>query len=259
MDLIVTPENPPPPGAVVSTIRAVDGMSLRVARWHPQGRSTGTIVVCCRQGGIHREILRDGGRPARPGADHHRVRLARTGGSDRDLDNSRKGHVDDFDDYGRDLDVIMRRSCSPFCPPPFFALAHSMGAAVLLAHARGARSLCTRRADLADDRDCRPRPSPRRAAAGGSLDVLGFGGSFIPGGGETAIPTRPFAANALTRDPVRYARAEPSSRRRRSLGLGDPTDRLGARCLQGHGEFEDPNYPLDLVTPMLVICRPWIG
>jgi alpha-beta hydrolase superfamily lysophospholipase len=46
MELIVTPDNPPPPNGVVSAIRVADGMVLRVARWHPDGPSAGTVVVC---------------------------------------------------------------------------------------------------------------------------------------------------------------------------------------------------------------------
>src|SRR3954451_12467828 len=95
MDLIVTPENPPPPGAVVSTIRAVDGMSLRVARWHPQGRSTGTIVVCCGRAEFIEKYFETAADLLARGLTTIVFDWRGQGLSGRELDNSRKGHIDD--------------------------------------------------------------------------------------------------------------------------------------------------------------------
>ena len=52
------------------------------------------------------------------------------------LRNRRKGHVDDFGEYGRGSRRGGREGASSrFCPRPFFALAHSMGGAVWPIHA----------------------------------------------------------------------------------------------------------------------------
>ena len=45
MKLILTQDNPAPAGGVATIIRAVDGMTIRVARWHPSGESRGTVLV----------------------------------------------------------------------------------------------------------------------------------------------------------------------------------------------------------------------
>jgi len=45
LDLIDSPANPAPEGGVVARVRAADGLPIRVARWHPEGRARGTIVV----------------------------------------------------------------------------------------------------------------------------------------------------------------------------------------------------------------------
>ncbi len=60
--------------------------------------------------------------------------------SERELDNSRKGHIDDFSLYERDLDAILEQVLLPFCPKPWFALGHSMGGAILIRQARSGRS-----------------------------------------------------------------------------------------------------------------------
>ena len=56
-----------------------------------------------------------------------------------------------------------------------------------------------------------------------ALDIVGLGGAFIPGGGETSIQTKPFQGNVLTSDPRRYARNAGVIAAAPHLGLGDPT------------------------------------
>jgi lysophospholipase len=45
MELIVTSDNPAPPGGVCSNVRTSDRIVLRVARWHPEGQARGTVVL----------------------------------------------------------------------------------------------------------------------------------------------------------------------------------------------------------------------
>ena len=54
------------------------------------------------------------------------------GGSSRLMRNSLKGHVNDFAEYEDDLAHFMNEVVLPDCPPPYFALGHSMAAMVLL-------------------------------------------------------------------------------------------------------------------------------
>ena len=59
------------------------------------------------------------------------------GHSSRRLRDPRKGYVRDFADFEIDVETFVQQVVLPDCPPPFFALAHSMGGAVMLrvAHA----------------------------------------------------------------------------------------------------------------------------
>src|SRR6188474_2391316 len=55
------------------------------------------------------------------------------------------------------------------------------------------------------------------------MRLIGFGSSYVPGGGGTAINTLPFPGNNLTSDPVRYARTVAILEAEPSLGIGSPT------------------------------------
>ncbi len=60
--------------------------------------------------------------------------------SDRALPDRRKGYIKNFSQYDTDLSVFMKEVVLPDCPPPYFALAHSMGSSPLLRAAqRGER------------------------------------------------------------------------------------------------------------------------
>ena len=52
--------------------------------------------------------------------------------SDHALSNRHKGYVRSFSDYITDLEAAMEQVVLPDCPPPIFALAHSMGGAVVI-------------------------------------------------------------------------------------------------------------------------------
>src|SRR5262249_59542360 len=52
--------------------------------------------------------------------------------SDRRLSDRHKGYVRNFGNYITDLEAVMEQVVLPDCPPPIFALAHSMGAAVMI-------------------------------------------------------------------------------------------------------------------------------
>src|SRR5246500_974933 len=121
MTLVSIPANPVP-----------EDVSLRYARWAPPPGRKGT--VCLFQGRTefiekYFEVVRD--LRAR-GFAVATLDWRGQGLSQRALKDPRKGHVSSFADYAIDLETFMREVVLPDCPPPLFALAHSMGAAVLI-------------------------------------------------------------------------------------------------------------------------------
>ena len=255
MELILTSDNPAPPGGFTASVRAADGLTLRVARWHPAGVSAGTVVVA----GGRAEFIEKYFETVQELLSRSLTVVAfdwrGQGLSSRELDNSRKGHVDDFSLYEGDLDAIALQVLEPFCPRPWFALGHSMGGAILLQQAHGGRSPFERivtTAPLIGVHGLRFPNAARLLAE--VLDIVGLGGAFIPGGGATSAMTRPFPGNVLTSDPDRYARNANVIAAAAHLGLGDPTIGWINAAFRLMEEFADPEYPRRTLTPTLVVA-----
>jgi lysophospholipase len=255
MQLVSIPANPAPEGATVGTVKTSDGVVLRYARFDPPAGRKGTL--CVFQGRAefiekYFEVVRD----AR--ARGFAVALLDWRGqglSERGLANPRKGHVYDFSEYDRDLEAFVKDVVLPDCPPPHFALAHSMGAAVLIRSAHHGRRWFDRivlsgpMIDLAGAAGSRFARMSARA-----LRVMGLGTSYVPGGGGTAINTLPFPGNNLTSDPVRYARTVAILEAEPSLGIGSPTVSWLDAAFRAMNEFADQVYASRLRQPLLLVA-----
>jgi lysophospholipase len=255
MELILTPDNSVPPDANVSSIRAIDGMILRVVRWHPPGPSRGTVVICQGRAEFVEKYFETAADLLQRGLTVVAFDWRGQGLSGRELDNSRKGHIDDFSLYERDLDCVLEQVLKPFCPQPWFGLAHSMGAAVVLRQARFGRSPFERlvlTAPLIDIHGLRFPGLARLTAK--LLDLAGLGSAFIPGGGETALLTRPFHDNRLTFDPKRYERNNNIVAAASHVAIGDPTIGWVDAAFAQIEEFADAEYPRRVLTPVLVFA-----
>ena len=255
MEFIVTPDNPAPPHGVVATIRAADGMILRVARWHPAGRPVGTLLVCSGRAQCVEHYFET----IRELLQRQIVVVAfdwrGQGMSGRELRNPHKGHIDDFSLYERDLAALAEQVLDPFCPKPWFALGQSMGAAVLLAQARAGQCPFERlvlSAPLIDLHRLRHRQAARLLVEG--LDIIGFGGAFVPSGGRTTSLTRPFAGNRLTSDPHRYARNAGVIAAAPQFTVGAPTIGWVNAAFRRIEELADPEYPRRTLTPILIVA-----
>jgi lysophospholipase len=254
--LVSIPANPVPEGAIVGMLRVPDGVALRYARWLPPaiGRK-GT--VCLFQGRAefiekYFEVITE--LRAR-GFAVAILDWRGQGLSDRALADVRKGHVRDFDEYGLDLSAFMRDIVLPDCPPPFFALAHSMGASVLLRSLHEGRRwfdrvvLSTPMIELTGLRASRSTKWLARV-----LNYAGFGMAYVPGGDETVLGLRPFPGNPLTSDPVRYARVTAVLQAEPALCLGSPTVSWASAAYRAMDEFADPAFPASIRQPLLLIA-----
>jgi lysophospholipase len=254
--LVSIPANPVPEGAIVGMLRTPDGVALRYARW-PQPATGRKGTVCVFQGRAefiekYFEVITE--LRAR-GFAVAILDWRGQGLSDRALADVRKGHVRSFDEYGIDLAAFMQDIVMPDSPPPFFALAHSTGASVLLRSLReGGRwfdriVLSTPLIDLTGYRAARSAKWLVRA-----LDYAGFGMAYVPGGDETVLGLRPFPGNPLTSDPVRYARVAAVLQAEPALRLGSPTVSWVNAAYRVIEEFADPAFPASIRQPLLLIA-----
>lgn len=253
MRLVETPDNPVPPGAVVSMARAVDGVDLRVARWSPAGAPRGTLAIFGGRAEFIEKYFETIGEALARGFVVVAMDWRGQGLSARQLAHPAKGHIDDFSLFERDIDALAQQALEPFCPRPWFGLAHSMGGAILLMQAHGGRSPFARIVATAPMIDIHGLRMPRAARLlAETLDGLGLGGAFIPGGKPLSIMAKPFRNNPLTADPRRYARNAALVAADAMLALGDPTVSWAHAAFRLIDAFADPEYPRRIQTPALI-------
>ncbi len=255
MPLVVTPENPAPPGAIVESLRAVDGLTLRAVRWTPSGSVRGTVALFTGKSEFIEKYFETIGQLLDRGFAVAALDWRGQGGSARQLKNPRKGHIDDFSLYERDLNAFVSGMLEVSCPRPWFGLCHSMGAAIMLGIARAGRCpferlvLTSPMIQIADLRW--PRLAQGLAEF---LDALGLGGAFVPGSGSTIDAAGSFAGNPLTSDRERFERTASVVRTDPSLGLGGPTIGWVHAAFRWMRRFEDPDFPRAVMVPTLVIA-----
>jgi len=255
MKLISIPANPVPEDAVTGMIKTPDGVALRFARFAPPVGRRGTVCIFPgRTEWIEKyfETVRD---LRNRGFSVAVLDWRGQGFSDRALGDRRKGYVGSFSDFDTDLETFMREVVLPDCPPPIFALGHSMGATVLIrAAARGQRWF---------DRIVLSAPMigialvNSMALAATMVRVMrfgGFGGMYLPGRFPGVLDLRPFAGNILTTDPVRYARNAAILEAEPALGLGGPTVAWCDAAFRAMRTMSEPSYPAGIRQPILIVA-----
>ena len=225
MRLVSTPDNPIPMGAIVASARAVDGVRLRTARWVPARAPRGTVAIFGGRAEFIEKYFETIQDLLDRGFAVATMDWRGQGGSARQLKNPRKGHIDDFSLYERDLDALRRRGSRPLVPAAVVRAGPFHGRRdPARRRAGGALSLRSAGPDLADDRARRIEVD--RAPCGWSSRLSTRSASAAPSRRAAArkfVALRPFAGNVLTSDPVRYARISGVVAAEPALGLGWPT------------------------------------
>jgi len=255
MTLVSIPANPVPEDVVSGTIKTPDGAELRFARWAPPANRKGTVCVFGGRGeSIEKyfETVRD---LRERGFAVAMIDWRGQGHSSRRLRDPRKGYVRDFSDYEVDVETFVQQVVLPDCPPPYFALAHSMGGAVLLRVAHAGKRWFDRMVLSAPmiDLPGAAMSFPSRALVR-LLRLAGQGGRFIPGGTDKITGTDSFINNRLTSDPVRYARNGAIFAEDPTLGIGSPTIAWTDAAFRAMKGFRASNYPSQIRQPILMLA-----
>jgi lysophospholipase len=255
MDLVSIPANPLPEDVVSGEIKTSDGVKLRFARWHPPPGRKGT--VCVFQGRAEciekyfetvRELRARGFAVAT-------FDWRGQGGSERALTDPRKGHVTDFSEYELDAEAFMSEVVLPDCPPPLFAIGHSMGGSVMMRIARqGSRWFDRIVLSAPMIRLAGMRSAPLSRLTIRAMRYIGMGSSYVPGGSGALIATGPYIGNPATSDPVRHARTKAILEAAPELGVGSPTVSWVNAAYRAMNEFADPNYPSKVRQPLMLIA-----
>jgi lysophospholipase len=255
MTLVSIPANPVPHDVVSGTIKTPDGAELRFARWAPPPGRKGTVCVFTgRSEQIEKYFetvrdLRDRGFAVAM------IDWRGQGHSSRRLSDPRKGYVRSFADYEMDVETFVQQVVLPDCPPPHFALAHSMGGAVLLRVAHAGKRWFDRMVLSAPMIDLPGRSTSLAARA--LLRVLrlsGQGGRYVPGGGAALTGAQSFINNPFTSDPVRFARNAAILEEDPTLGLASPTVAWADTAFKAMHGFRASDYPSQIRQPILMLA-----
>lgn len=212
-----------PPGGRAVWLRASDGVQIRAAVWGKGDK--GTVLLFPGR----TEYIEKYGRAAADlqargfttlVVDWRGQGLAQRAYADRMV-----GHVDDFDEYQRDVDALLAFATAQGLPRPFHLLCHSMGGCI------GLRSL-TRGLPLASAVFSAPMWGISMAAwmrpvahvIGRLAGPFGQAHRYAPGtGGQTYVLSAPFQGNVLTTDQGMwdYMRRQVSAHP--DLALGGPS------------------------------------
>jgi len=248
--LVEIPGNSIPKGAVVDTLTTDDGVELRYARFPPSRSPVrGTIIlVHGRTEFIEKyfEVVND---LRRRGFAVAAYDARGQGGSSRLLGNARKGHVRDFADHVNDFELLIQEVVLPDCPPPYYVLAHSTGAAIALLSAERLRTQIDRMVLTAPLLALSYNRGKLLAQFTGFLMHFGLGEFFAPGAGTTL----PFAANLLTSDPVRYQRAAAVVDAEPSLGIGGATIGWLNAAMRACLHIAEPDFSQKVPMPVLIV------
>ena len=255
MTLVSIPANPVPDNVVSGTIRTPDGAELRFARWAPPAGRRGTVCVFTGRGEqIEKYVetvrdLRDRGFAVAM------IDWRGQGHSSRRLRNPRKGYVRDFSDFEVDVETFVQQVVLPDCPPPHFALAHSMGGAVMLRIAYAGKRWFDRIVLSAPmiDLPGRLNTLPVRVFLK-FLRLVGQGGRYVPGGSDQLTGTDSFVNNPLTSDPVRYARNAAILEEDPTLGIASPTVAWADTAFRAMQTFKARDYPSRIRQPILMLA-----
>jgi lysophospholipase len=255
MKFISIPANPVPDHGMAGVIKTPDGVKLRFGRWEPPPGRKGTVVIL--QGRAeyvekYFETVRD--LRAR-GFAVATFDWRGQGMSDRALSDRRKGHIKNFSQYATDLGAFMEQVVLPDCPPPFYALGHSMGGANIINSCYNGSRWFERIVLTAPMIALRPDKLTHIAGPlARAMRLLGRGGAYVPTGHGDASGAENFIGNVLTSDPVRFARNAAILQEEPELGLGAPTIAWADSAIRLMKKFAVPSYAARIRQPMLLVA-----
>ncbi|MGO8954963.1 MAG: alpha/beta fold hydrolase [Rhodomicrobium sp.] len=256
-DLIGITRNPVPNGAVCGHFTARDGLSIRFARWDTTSeRRLGT--VCLFQGQTefiekYFETITD---LRRRGFAVATMDWRGQGGSSRLLKNPAKGHAETFAHHDADVSKFMTGIVLPDCPPPFYCLAHSMGAHLVLRLMRTKVCWWDRVVLTSPMIGFAGSDAKNSAICAGAeaATFLGFSDSFVPGWKNHAPEANPFEGNLLTSDRLRFERAREAVQAAPHLGIGAPTIGWVAAACSSISTIKSDAFMASVKVPILIVA-----
>jgi lysophospholipase len=257
MDLIATPKNPIPLGASVGFLAGRKGLKLRYARWRSAVKERrGTVCIFPGRSEFIEKYFEVVGELRRRGFAVAVLDWQGQGGSSRLLRNRMKGHVRNFARYEDDLSLFMSEVVLPDCPPPYFALGHSMAGTVLLNAATDKGCWFSRMVLIAPMLTVAGLPLSQANVGRlmSAASICGFGHSMVPGGMKEYRQNQIFDGNPLTSDRERFYRNLSVLQTAPELIVGPPTIDWVRSAIKAMRAIESDRFPTRLRIPVLMVA-----
>ncbi|MEL6967632.1 MAG: alpha/beta hydrolase [Pseudomonadota bacterium] len=254
--LVSTRANPIPDGVHAGFVLTDDDMSLRYARWPAVKRPMkGTVLILQGRSEYIEKYFETVEDLRAEGFEVLTFDWRGQGGSDRLLDDPKRGHIEHFDQYLMDLDTIMTKVALPDCRGPFFVLAHSMGGLIALLAAPGLGNRISRMVVLAPMLALQGLPVSQRLLRRftGLMTFIGFAPSPTRRDTSNAL-TRPFLGNKLTNDIERFQRNRGTVEKRESLVLSGPTFGWTYAACQAMETVHEDGFSSAIAVPTLLVA-----
>jgi lysophospholipase len=176
------------------------------------------------------------------------------GGSARVCADTRKCHIDNFTQYDEDLRAFMEQVVRPISRKPI-ALAHSMGAHILLRHLHDYQNSIASATLCAPMMRVSTRGQPEWIVPWLTRVMMALGRSNAwVFGMEARDPLRiRFDENLVTADRARFARAQKLVREHPDIRLAGPTWGWLSAAFASMNEVMAPGYAEKIETPVLIV------
>jgi lysophospholipase len=249
------PGNDLPEGIAPGVLITPDGVKLRYAISPAGGQCRGTVCLLEGRGDFIERYFETIDDLKARGFAVAILDWRGQGGSQRPLRNPHRGYVRNFRQYDIDLAAFMKDVVLPDCPPPYFAIAHSTGANVLLralkSHNWFERVVLS--APLIDIAPARaPKPLIRFVAW--AMVLIGLGWVFVPGMARRPFVPEDFDGSVCTTDRRRFLRDCRTLEAAPHLGLGGATFGWLHAALTAIGELRRFRSGTHLRVPALIVA-----
>lgn len=256
MELASPSYNPLPPDPVCGFAVTEDGFRLRYAHWRTTAPPCkGTVLLLHGRAEYIEKLYETTGDLRKLGYDVLTFDWRGQGGSDRLLEDRRKGYVEHFGQYVIDLETIVTEVALPDCRGPFHVLAHSTGSLVALLAAPHMGNRLRRMVLLAPLLGFGSIPIAKRTLKWlcGTLHVTGLGTLYLAGG-PTPDENRAFKGNRLTSDLKRFQRNAKLAGEFSELTIGGPTATWLFAAGRAMERVSSTEFHSQVTIPTLVIC-----
>jgi lysophospholipase len=175
--------------------------------------------------------------------------------SSRLTDDPLKGYVASYDDYVKDLEVVVDRWVRPAARIPLMILAHSMGGHIALRYVRDHPGIIDRAVLVSPMIDILPGGLLRRAAR--LITRLAIRArrdrAYMIGYGPESMEDSRFRGNRLTSDPVRFRVSQAAIAATPELALGGITYGWLAATFDSIDLLNRRGYPEGIQTPVQMV------